>query len=917
MALESGSRLGQYEITALIGVGGMGEVYRATDTKLGRQVAIKTLPVELASDKDRLARFEREAKLLAALHHPHIAAVYGLDEHEGTQYLAMELVEGETLEAKLKRGAPPADEALRLGLQIAEALEAAHAKGVVHRDLKPANVMVTRDGVVKVLDFGLAKAFATDPKQTVVGHSPALSLAMTQQGFILGTAGYMSPEQASGQPSDQRADVWAFGVVLYEMLTGSPLFSGESVPHVLADVLRTEPNWDRLPKNLHPRVKALLDRCLEKKVRNRYHSIADVRIEIEKILSDPQGAAVLPTARPISRWSPVPLLATLIVVTGVVTAILTWNLKPAAPNPIGLQRVSVMTPENRPVVVTGFPTRSLTLSPDGTRLVYAGGSADPTARHLELRALASLAVQDLPGTEGAFQPFFSPDGQWVGFFTITGELKKVSLAGGNAITLAEKINGSEWAFGVWTEEDTIVFSKGTPTGLSRVSAQGGEVTDLTTLDAGHGELVHSFPALVPASRAVLFTVNYQQGTSQIDAVMLDSGKRRMVLKDARLPLLLSGGRFLLFQREQSILIAPFDPKRLTAIGTAVPLTDDVRRDALNQISVAQLAVSQNGTLAYLPAAEPAWELGLVSRDGSFEKLGLPPGDYSLPRVSPDGSAVAFLEARGQKSTARIYDLRRGTTTTLGMGENDAGLAWHPNGRSVAVSSAFGKGAGGIVLENLDGTRQQLLANPNGEAFLRAGSWSPVGNHFSYVVQNGSRHGIWVVTMGEKPGDKPVAAPFIDSAEVQINPQFSPDGRWVAFASNQSGRIEVYVQQYPMGERLPVSTDGGIAPVWRRDGKELYFQGGVAGVPKLMAVSVTPEGDALRLGKPVPLFDLRTPGPVGTAEVYAIAGNLGAAYDVLPDGKRLVMVRGADPEGTRQIVLVQNWFEELKRPVPTK
>src|SRR5499427_6759819 len=287
MTLASGTRLGVYEVTGLLGVGGMGEVYRATDTKLGRKVAIKTLPAELASDKDRLARFEREAKLLAALNHAHIASVYSLDEHDGTLYLAMELVEGETLEHKLARGRLQIDEALRLALQIAEALEAAHEKGVVHRDLKPANIMVSGEGQVKVLDFGLAKAFSTDPKQTVLGHSPALSLAMTQQGLVLGTAGYMSPEQASGQATDQRADIWAFGVVLYEMLAGSPLFGGESVPHILADVLRSEPDWSRLPKNLHPRLKLLLERCLEKNARNRYHSIADVGVDIEKVLSDP------------------------------------------------------------------------------------------------------------------------------------------------------------------------------------------------------------------------------------------------------------------------------------------------------------------------------------------------------------------------------------------------------------------------------------------------------------------------------------------------------------------------------------------------------------------------------------------------------------------------------------------------------
>jgi serine/threonine protein kinase len=390
MPLTPGTRIGPYEILSTLGAGGMGEVYRAVDTKLGREVAIKTLPSALAQDPDRLARFEREAKLLATLNHAHIGAIYGLDEHAGTQFIAMELIEGQTLEQKLKDGPLPVEDALRIGLQIAEALEAAHEKGVVHRDLKPANIMVTPNGVVKVLDFGLAKAFSGNPNEASPAHSPALSVAMTQQGLILGTAGYMSPEQASGQATDQRADIWAFGVVLYEMLTGLPLFSGESVPHILADVLRSEPNWNRLPKNLHPRVKLLLERCLAKKPRNRLHSIADARIEIEAILADPHGAAGEGGGAEAVRSGSLPqrlaVAVVLLAVGAVVAGVAAWTLKPEPQRP--LRRFSYRLPSDQSLLANQPNLVNLAVSPDGRRFAYSARVGDSNT--LFVRELGEL-----------------------------------------------------------------------------------------------------------------------------------------------------------------------------------------------------------------------------------------------------------------------------------------------------------------------------------------------------------------------------------------------------------------------------------------------------------------------------------------------------------------------------------------------
>ena len=442
MALAAGARLGAYEIAGQLGTGGMGEVYRATDTKLGREVAIKTLPSALAQDSDRLARFEREAKLLAALNHAHIAAVYGLDAHEGTEYLAMELVEGETLEAKLKDGPLPVEDALHLALQIADALEAAHSKGVIHRDLKPANIMITHDGAVKVLDFGLAKAFSGDAKEASPAHSPALSLAMTQQGLILGTAGYMSPEQASAQTTDQRADIWAFGVVLYEMLTGLPLFGGESVPHILAAVLQTEPDWKRLPKDLHPRLKLLLEHCLAKKPHNRLHSIADARIDIQDVLDDPQSTRVASSVATRRSFRTVlPLVAAAITATAAVAVLVGWKLWPES-GPAPITRFAYSVPQRQTIDSVG---RSIvTLSPDGRSFVYN------TADGLFLRSMDQLDARRIPGTEeNSLNPFFSPDGQSVAYFA-GGRLMRVALSGGAPVVIASDVSAPFGASGIPT-----------------------------------------------------------------------------------------------------------------------------------------------------------------------------------------------------------------------------------------------------------------------------------------------------------------------------------------------------------------------------------------------------------------------------------------------------------------------------------
>src|SRR5262245_3005074 len=626
-AALTGRRVGAYHLQTVLGAGGMGEVYRARDTKLGRDVAIKILPSVFTSDPDRLARFEREARMLAALNHPNVCAIYGLEESGGVPALVMELVEGEDLSRRIARGIP-IDESLLIARQIVEALESAHEQGIIHRDLKPANIKVRPDGTVKVLDFGLAKAMDPSSSSSVVlTNSPTLTVQATQVGLLLGTAAYMSPEQALGKAVDRRADIWAFGVVLYEMLTGQRAFKGEHVSDTLAAVLRGEPDWTVLPPGTPTSVRTLLRRCLEKDRKRRLDSAAAARLEIDEALTAHRAAdGAAASAPPLrSAWSRTLTWTLAASVFGLAIALALWSRNESAPGASPPARVSVMLPANRPISISGFPTRSVALSPDGTQLVYVGTNLDAPAdqlrarTQLQLRSLGSLAVRDLPGTTGARQPFFSPDGQWVGFFTVTDELKKVSLGGGNPITLLTKINGAN-AFGVWTEDDTIVFSS--TKGLRRVPADGGAISDLTTSDADRDEISHRFPTLVPSRRAVLFDVRYNQTRpSRIEAVMLDSKERRVVVENGNVPLVLSSGH-LLFQRNDTILIAPFDAERMVVTGPAVALVDDIRRDsATSPLPVPELAVSRSGTLVYVPPTDNSKTLGLVGRARAFEPLG--------------------------------------------------------------------------------------------------------------------------------------------------------------------------------------------------------------------------------------------------------------------------------------------------------
>ena len=678
--MKPGTQLGHYEILSPLGKGGMGEVWRARDSKLGREVAIKTLPEEFAQDEERLARFEREAKLLASLNHPNIATIHGLEEDSGTRFLVLELVEGDTLADRLKRGAIPVEESLKLGLQIAEALEAAHEKGVIHRDLKPANIKVTPDGKIKVLDFGLAKAFAGDGSDANLSQSPTLSMAATQKGVILGTAAYMSPEQASGDSTDKRADIWSFGVVLFEMVTGRQTFDGKTVAHVLADVLRAEPEWNRLPPNLHPRLRLLLERCLEKEARDRCHDIADVRVDVQKVLADPDGVIVQPVveAAQVATPSKLPWIAALVVVA-VVAGVGGWTLRPA--ETVSVSRFDYDLPEG--INFTTTVRQVVAISPDGRQFVYRGTGG------FYLRAMDGLEAQMIAGIGDAnlVDPVFSPDGQqivYVDFPSISGRLMKVAVTGGAPTVLTEPVGPT---FGIsWETNETILY--GQPDGIWQVSENGG--TPVQLISAEEGEQAFG-PQLLPGGEWVLFTLARPTGTGRWDEAdivieSLSSGERRVLRTGGSDARYVATGH-LVYALEDALFALPFDVEALELSGGPVSILQGVRRSR-NNTGAAFYSFSDSGTLVYVPGSgglsaerTAVW----VDRKGVATSIAtIPTGGYGRPRISPDGGRL-LIWADEDLWNYEIASGRRSAVTTDGL-TNDY-TAWSLDGSQVAYSSS--------------------------------------------------------------------------------------------------------------------------------------------------------------------------------------------------------------------------------------
>jgi serine/threonine-protein kinase len=933
MALDTATRVGPYEITALLGVGGMGEVYRARDTKLGRDVALKTLPAELAGDKQRLARFEREAQLLAALNHSHIAAVYGLDEHAGTLYLAMELVDGETLEDRLLRGALPVDDALRVALQIAEALEAAHAKGVVHRDLKPANVMLTRDGQVKVLDFGLAKAFSGPAGEASPAHSPALSLAMTQQGLVLGTAGYMSPEQASGQSSDQRADVWAFGVVLFEMLTGKPVFGGESVPHILADVLKGEPDWSRLPSDLHPDIKRLLQRCLTKKPRNRVHSIADARIEIEAALADPEGLTSSARVVAAGTQSRFVGIGGAIAATAAVAAATGWFLRPAPPQePRPIVRLSIPLPAGQ----WQSPISMLAISPDGTRIAYG-------REQLYLRNLSETEGRPVQGTAAplaAMEPAFSPDGQWLAYMQVNSPagpftIKRVPIGGGAPVVVYEAKTGA--AFGLsWPSPDTLLFAD--DEGIVRIPANGGAAEVLV---ARTGDERFDSPQLLPGGGAVLFTraEGGFQGTTpdanaQIVVQSVGRDDRKVVWSGGSAPRYLSDGQ-LIYAQGTALFALRFDTRARTVRGGPVPLLQGLTRGIAGVSDTANFAVSDTGTLALLvspqnPVGSTApriqTTLTWVDRSGREEPLAIRPGDYTFARISPDGTRVALVvgAALGRPPpddtpTIWIYDLRTQNLSLLATEPaTHDGPVWSGDGGRIF----FRSWAPGVRLANSSvyaielSTGAVTPVGASSSAFPRVMPWELAPDGKTLAVVNAFN--LQEVHLGTLSVESQEFGQLLAGAGAQNQPSFARGGAWIALQESPTvdAEGEINLRPFPAVARTRIPVGPGRMPVFSHDGSELFFFDGhgIASVP----ITYEP---TLRVGTPQRLFE-------GRGYLW---GEYGRAWDPDPSGQRFLVIRDpfagaagtsatsaaapADPALRPRIDVVVNWVEELERRLP--
>ncbi len=711
MPLSAGTTIGSYEVTAQIGAGGMGEVYRATDTKLNRDVALKVLPEAFTSNPERLTRFEREAKVLASLNHPNIGHIYGLEETEGTQALVLELVEGPTLADRIAKGPIQIEEVLSIARQIAEALEAAHEQGVIHRDLKPANVKIREDGTVKVLDFGLAKVFQPEP-EGAESESPALTATATRPGVIMGTAAYMSPEQAKGEPIDRRSDIWAFGCVLYEMLTGRRTFEGDSVSEIMAGVLKGEPDWDALPRELSPGLVTLLRRCLRKDPKERIRDIGDVRLRMADASDVP--AASTSELRVWQRLLPAVIVAPLV---AIVSGLAVWGLlsdRTTEPS-VTTTRTTITLPESYE-----FPSRGgrVALSPDGQTLVYSAIGDD--GAQLFRRSIDQFGAVPMKDTEGGRDPFFSPDGQWVGFLA-DGALRKVALAGGPAQMLTELPALSGHRSAVWTSDDMIVI--GRFPGLALVPAAGGEPTVIVKPEVG---ILPMYPQVLPERGAILFTLSDSildaQDAGELQILLPGTGERRSVLPNAVAGRVLDTGH-LVFARSGALWAVPFDQEGLEIVGTPVPVVEGVH---YSRWAGVQYAVSENGTLVYLPGdvggADRKTTLALVDRQGTSEKLPLPSGHYASPRFSPDGTRIAVEIDAEDGSKIFLYELSNNRLRQLTFDGGDWPL-WTPDGTQITFRA---KEALWNIASDYSGETQRLSPANEELGILGTGSWSPDG-----------------------------------------------------------------------------------------------------------------------------------------------------------------------------------------------
>jgi Tol biopolymer transport system component len=892
-----GRRLGPYQVQARIGAGGMGDVHRARDTTLGRNVALKILPAAFMSDADRRARFEREARVLATLNHPNIGAIYGVEEADGVRAIILELVEGETLAERLTRGPLPVKPALRIAREIADALDAAHEHGVVHRDLKPANIGLTRDGTVKVLDFGLAK-LATGRADQSADDSlelPKGPLGDTRTGMVLGTPAYMSPEQARGDPTDKRTDIWAFGCVLFEMLTGHTAFQGGTSTEILTAILERDVDLEALPVATPANIRRLLVRCLDKDTKQRLRDIGDAKMELADALTANASAA---TPHRFARASPRTLWLLAAAAVFAVAAFGNQRLG-RVPSASELRAASVGS-VGRFVEALGEGRQlgsapSLALSSDGRRIAYV--AVQNGTRTLYVRELDQVSSQALAGTEGADQPFFSPDGRWIGFFA-QGKLKKVSVVGRAPLIICDALDprGASWG-----PDDTIVFAPTASSALVRVSAAGGTPQPLTSLDRSLNEASHRWPRLLPGGEAILFAAGptvSARGWNEAHVMVqsLKTGVRRRLAQHGTYPQFAPTGH-LLFVQAGVAYAQRFDPVKLEVTGEAQPLLERVPTSRGINGGAYDLALSATGTLAYLPDVErPPDALVWVNRSGTEEAVAfpLPAGSHPIgPRLSPNARQLAVTVVGATGSEVWIYDIAGATARPFTDGGRNLWPVWTPGGDRLAYGSSR-EGSTNVYWKSSDGSSvEERLTSTNYTNFPH--SWSPDGK--SLAVTGVGPHGRPIIEILPMEGQRQ-PRPFDEDGVTSRHPAFSPDGRWVAYVSNGSGRNEVYVRGYPdPGTPIPISMDGGEEPVWARSGRELFFRRGNT----MMAVEIVAGRHRLSAGAPKPLF----------SGSY-VAGGTRAGYDVSADAQKFVLVKssGAALNASRFSVTL-NWLDELE------